>query len=171
MNWWRTQLSCIYHVNAHDEHFLVRILRTYCCRLIQPVKMYVIWYMMWYLEKDMLCKEHIISKDSSFLKRSRRHPFFFWSVWPSSVIQRTRSTWNSFVHLCARQFLRSCTWSYFAIACTIVRTIFLVGPGFEPLALHGIFFVGPGFDSLALQHDLFVGPGFDSRTQLPVSGP
>ncbi len=44
----------------------------------------------------------------------------------------------------------------------IVQTIFLVGPGFEPLALHTIFFVGPGFDSLTLQHDLFVGPGFDS---------
>ena len=36
----------------------------------------------------------------------------------------------------------------------IVRMIFLVGPGFEPLALHMIFFVGPGFDSLTLQHDL-----------------
>ncbi len=52
--------------------------------------------------------------------------------------------------------------SYLAIACTIVRTIFLVGPGSEPLALHTIFFVGPGFDSLTLQHDLLVSPGFDS---------
>ena len=56
----KTQLPCIYHVNGHDEHFLVCILRTYCCRLIQPVKMYVNWYMMWYLKKDMFCKEHIL---------------------------------------------------------------------------------------------------------------
>ncbi len=76
MNWWQTQLSCIYHVNAHDEHFLVRILRTYCCRLIQPVKMYINWYMMWYLKKDMLCKEHIFSDNLSFLKWSVRRPFF-----------------------------------------------------------------------------------------------
>ena len=52
----------------------------------------------------------------------------------------------------------------------LYKQSFLVGPGFEPLALHAIFFVGPGFDSMALQHDLFVGPGFDSRTQSPVSG-
>ena len=73
--------------------------------------------------------------------------------------------------LYAREILRSCARSYLAIACTIVRTIFLVGPGFEPLALHAIFFVGPGFDSLTLQHDLFVGPGFDSRTRSPVFRP
>ncbi len=53
-----TQLSYIYHVNVHDEHFVVCILHMSCCRLIQPVKMYVIWYMMWYLEKDMFSKEH-----------------------------------------------------------------------------------------------------------------
>ena len=64
----------------------------------------------------------------------------------------------------AREILRSRARLHLAIACPIVRTIFLVGPGFEPLALHMIFFVGPGFDSLTLQHDLFVGPGFDSRT-------
>ncbi len=45
-----------------------------------------------------------------------------------------------------------------AIAYTIARVIILIGPGFEPLALHTIYFVGPGFDSLTLQHDLFVGP-------------
>ncbi len=54
----KTQLSCIYHVNVHDEHSLVLILRTSCCRLIHPVKMYINWYMMWYLKKDMFCKEH-----------------------------------------------------------------------------------------------------------------
>ena len=41
-----------------------------------------------------------------------------------------------------------------AIACTIAIAIILVGPGFEPLALHTILLVGPGFDSLTLQHDL-----------------
>ena len=55
---------------------MVCILHTYCWRLIQPVKMYVIWYMMWYLEKDMFCKEHIFSNDLSFLKWSVRRPFY-----------------------------------------------------------------------------------------------
>ena len=71
----------------------------------------------------------------------------------------------------AREILRSSARSYLVIACTIVRTIFLVGPGFEPLVLHVILFVGPGFESLTLQHDLFVGPGFDSRTRSSVLGP
>ncbi len=53
----------------------------------------------------------------------------------------------------------------------IAQMIFLVGPGFKPLALHMIFFVGPGFDSLTLQHDLFVGTGFDSRTRSLVYRP
>ena len=94
----KTQLSCIYHVNAHDEHFLVRILRTYCCRLIQPVKMYVIWYMMWYLEKDMFCKEHDLF--GCFVIFETVCPSsVFQSVWPSSIFQRTHTMWNSFVHV------------------------------------------------------------------------
>ena len=48
------------------------------------------------------------------------------------------------------------------IVCTIIQTIFLVHPGFEPLALHMIIFVGLGFEALPMQHNLFVGPGFDS---------
>ena len=52
--------------------------------------------------------------------------------------------------------------SYLAITCKIVRTIFLVGPGFEPLALHTIYFVGPGFEPLPMQYYLFVGLGFGS---------
>ena len=36
--------------------------------MIQPVKMYINWYMMWYLKKDMFCREHIFSDHSSFLK-------------------------------------------------------------------------------------------------------
>ena len=71
----------------------------------------------------------------------------------------------------AREILRSRARSHLAIACPIVRTIFLVGPGFEPLALHAIFFVGPGFDSLTLQHDLFVGPGFDSLAMIACFRP
>ncbi len=47
--------------------------------------------------------------------------------------------------LYAREILRSCSWSYLAIACTIVQTIFLVG--------------------------LFVGPEFDSQTRSPVFKP
>ena len=49
-----------------------------------------------------------------------------------------------------------------AITCIIVQMIFLIGPGFKPLALHRIYFVGPGFETLPMQHDLFVGPGFNS---------
>ena len=48
--------------------------------------------------------------------------------------------------------------------CMIVRAIFLVGPGFEPLALQHNLSVGTGFEPLPLQHDLFVGPGFNSLT-------
>ena len=98
----------------HDEHFVVRILHTSCWRLIQPVKMYINWYMMWYLKKDMLCKEHIFSNDSSFLKRSVCHPFF----------GRSRRCLSSSGHvphgtrlcLCA-YFVR--TWN-FTIVCAIV---------------------------------------------------
>ena len=71
--------------------------------------MYINWYMMWYLKKDMLCKEYIFLNVLSFLKRSVRRPFFSWSgrrlssifqlIWPSSVVQLIRSTWNLFVHL------------------------------------------------------------------------
>ena len=64
----------------------------------------------------------------------------------------------------AREILRSFAQLYLAIACMIIQTIFLVSPGFEPLALQAIFFVGPGFNSLTLQHDVFVVPGFDSQT-------
>ena len=41
------------------------------------------------------------SDDSSFLKRSVHHPFFFGQSGhrPSSVVRRTRSTWNLFVYL------------------------------------------------------------------------
>ncbi len=44
--------------------------------------------------------------------------------------------------LCAREILRSHARSHLAIACTIAQTIFLIGPGFEPLALHVIDFYG-----------------------------
>ena len=149
--------------------------------------------MMWYLKKICSCREHIFSDHSSFLKRSVRRPFFGRSGRrPSSSRHVPRGS-------------RSCTCAYFARTWnfTIVYAIvfsdrisqsrarsyeqsFLVGPGFEPLALHAIFFVGPGFDSLTLhmiffvgpgfdsltlQHDLFVGPGFDSRTRSPVFRP
>ena len=95
-----------------------------------------------------------------------------------AVVRRPADTFHvELVRACARilyarEILRSCArWYYLAIACTIVRTIFLVGPGFKHLALHAIFFVGPGFDSLTLQHDLFVGPGFNSRSRSPVFRP
>ncbi len=178
MNWWQTQLSCIYHVNVHNKYFVVYVLHVSCCRLIQPVEMYTNCYMMWYLKKDMFCKEHIFSDNLPFLKRSVRHPFCSRSGRrPSSSRHVPRGS-------------RSCTCAYFIrtwnfrIVYAIVfsdrisrsrarsyERSFLVGPGFEPLALHAIFFVGPGFDSLTLQHNLFVDPGFDSRTRSPVFRP
>ena len=42
----------------------------------------------------------------------------------------------------ARKILRSCVQSHLAIACTIKQTIFLVGLGFEPLAMDAIYFCG-----------------------------
>ena len=157
----------------HDEHFVVRILHTSCCRLIQPLKMYVIWYMMWYLEKDMFCKEHIFSDWC----------IIFRTVCPSSVsvglaVVRHPSDTFHVELVCASVHIFVCV-LIFTIACRIVfsnrvhdcMNNLFVGPGFEPLALHTIFFVGPGFDSLTLQHDLFVGPGFDSWTRSPVSVP
>ena len=39
--------------------FVVCFLHASCSRLIQPVEVYINWYMMCYLKKDMFCKEHI----------------------------------------------------------------------------------------------------------------
>ncbi len=78
--------------------FVVRILHTSCCRLIQPVKMYTNWYMMWYLKKDMFCREHTFFRWFVIFKMVCPSSVFR-LVWPSSVVQQTRSMWNSFVHL------------------------------------------------------------------------
>ncbi len=110
---------------------------------------------------------------ASFFEWSGRHPFLV----GLAIVRHPADRFHmELVCACARisyarEILRSCARSYSAIACMIVRTIFLVGPGFEPLALHMIFFLGPGFDSLTLQHDLFVGPGFDSQNRSPVFRP
>ena len=47
--------------------FVVCFLHASCSRLIQPVEVYTNWYMMWYLKKDMICREHIFLTDASFL--------------------------------------------------------------------------------------------------------
>ena len=125
--------------------FVVRILHMSCCRLIQPVKMYTNWYMMWYLTKDMFCKEHnlfgwfVIFKtvclSSVFLVglANVRHPADTFHV--ELVRASARISY-------AREILRSCARLYLAIACTIVQTIFSGDPGFKPLALHAIYFCG-----------------------------
>ena len=106
-------------------------------------KMHINWYMMWYLKKDMFCKEHDLFWWFVIFKMVCLSSVF-WLVWPSSIIQRTHSTWNSFVHLrvfsYAREILHSCAPSHLAIACMIAQTIFSGGPGFELLALHTIDF-------------------------------
>ncbi len=175
----KTHLSCIYLVNVHDKYFVVHILHVSCCRLIQLVELYTNWYMMWCLKKDKFCKEHIFLANASFLKRSVRHPFFSrsgrcLSVWSSSIIQQTCSTWNLFVHL--HVFVRTLIFTIvcaivLAIACRSYKWSFWSVQGSNSWPCSTIFSEGPGADSLTLQHDLFVGPVFNSQTQLPVSGP
>ena len=149
--------------------FVVRILHTSCCRLIQPVKMYAIWYMMWYLEKDMFCKEHIFSNDLSFLKRSVHHPFFGRSGRRPSSSGHVPRGIRSCICMC---FVR--TWN-FTIACAIafsdrvhdrMNDLFQSVQGLNPWPCRWSIFMGPGFESLPVQHDLFVGPGFDSLARI-----
>ena len=129
--------------------FVVCFLPVSCNRLIQPVKVYINWYMIWYLQNNMFCREHIFFDWCIiFLNSLSIVRFFFgWSghhslVWPSSVIQLTCSTWKLFV--CSTHvFLRM-------LVLTIVRAIISVGPGFDPLDLQHNLFVGPGFNFLAL---------------------
>ncbi len=70
----------------------------------------------------------------------------FWSVWLSSVVQRTHSTWNLYVHLHVFRvhvkFYDHVHNRILAISCMIVQIIFSIGPVFEPLALHVIDFYG-----------------------------
>ena len=78
----------------------------------------------------------------------------FKMVWSSSVFGRSVHRPSSSGHVphgtrscicsvsCTREILQSRARSHLAIACTIARTIFLIGPGFEPLALHLIDFYG-----------------------------
>ena len=49
--------------------------------------------------------------------------------------------------------------------------IFLVGPGFEPLALQHDLSLGTRFEPLPLQHDLFVCAGFDSLALIAIFRP
>ena len=121
--------------------FVVCFLHASCSRLIQTVEVYINWYMMWYLK----CRKHIFFNwciifltvsQSSIFGRSVHHPL----VWPSSVIHRTCSMWNLFVHsVCTLIFTIICA-IILAIVCMIACTIFFVGPGFEPLALHHSLF-------------------------------
>ena len=84
----------------------------------------------------------------------------FRSIWPSSVslavvrhpvdmfhMELVRASARVFVHMLIFTIVHAIA---LAIACTIVRMIFLVGPGFEPLPVQHDYFVGPGFSSLAL---------------------
>ena len=160
MNWWQNKviilLSCIC---AWWIFFVVCFLKASCSRLIQPVEVYIYWYMMWYLKKDMFCREHIFLNDASFLKWSVWHNFFgqaghYPLVCLLSVIQRTCSTWKSFacsvhdfIHTVVLTIVRANVW---ASMCRKIHMIIFVGPGFKPLTLQHNLFVGPGFDSLAL---------------------
>ena len=126
---------------------------------------YINWYMMCYLKK--ICSEEKISflTDASFFWMVCPLSFFGQSghcllVWPSSIVHRTCSMWILFMHS-EHAFVQMLV---LRIVCAIVETIMC-------MIIHMIFLVGLGFEPLALQHDLFVGPGFDSWTRSPVSGP
>ena len=99
----------------------------------------------------MFCREHIFLDMHHFLNDLFVIHFFGWSdhrpvVLLSSVIQQTCSTWKSFVHsmnvfvlMLVLMIVHAIVW---AIMCRIICTIFLVGPGFEPLALqHNLLWV------------------------------
>ena len=167
--------------HSHHTFIMYFCIKNTCCE----VKYFDAKYFLWcevFLQSTSCDVKYFDAKYLSISTRSTFCDVFLWKtthIWffGLAVVRRPADTFHvelvraSARILYAREILRSCARSYLAIACTIVRTNFLVGPGFEPLALHAIFFVGPGFDSLTLQHDLFVGPGFDSWTQSPVSGP
>ncbi len=133
----------MYHLKVHDEYFVVCVLQVSCSRLIQPVEVYTNWYMMWYLKT--ICSARNISFQLMNLFNTVCPSFiFFWSVWPSSVIQRTHSTWNWFMNsacafVCMLVLMIVCM-ILWAIVCPIVCKIFLLGPGFEPLtSLYDLF--------------------------------
>ena len=140
--------------------FLVCFPQVSCTRLIQPVEVYISWYMMWYLKKIFSAGNISFSTDASFFEQSVHCPFFVQSVHhplvcPLSIIQQTCSMSKSFVH---STHVFVCT-LVLAIACVIVCTI---------MCICKISLIGPGIKPLTFQRKLFVGPGFDSQAQSPV---
>ena len=119
--------------------FVVCFLQVSCSRLIQPVEVYINWYMMWYFKKDMFCREHIFFDWC----------IIFWTVCPSSVFGRSDHCLSSTRHVpcgtclcikCARLFSWLYAWSYWQSCARSYTQSFFVGPGFEPLALHHSLF-------------------------------
>ena len=112
--------------------FLVCFLHVSCSRLIQPVEVYINWYMMWY---QKICSAGNISllTDASFFERSVHCLLFGWSghhssVWSLSIIHRTRSKCNLFVHsvhafVCTLIFM-IVRMIVLTIVCTIVCMLF-----------------------------------------------
>ncbi len=155
------------------NNFVIRILHTSCCRLIQPVKMYVIWYMMWYLEQDMFCKEHIFSDWCIIFEWSVHHPFLV----GLAIVHRPLDMFHVEL-VCASACILVRT-LIFTIVRMIVfsdcfhdRTNDLFGWSrvWTPdLALD--LFCGSRVRFYDLAAWSFLGPGFYSRTQSPVSGP
>ena len=136
----KTQLSCIYHVNLHDEYIYSMFLQVSCSRLIQPVEVYINWYIMWYLKKDMFCREHIIFDWCIIFWTVCPSSIFGWSghhllVGHLSIIQLTHSTSRSF--MC----------SVHAVIC-LIHTMFWQVRGLISWPHSMILFVGPGFNPL-----------------------
>ncbi len=79
----KTQLSCIYHVNVHNEYFCsmfstcILQLADSTCRSLHNS------YMMWYLKE--ICSAGNISFLTGASFSNDLSVIGFWSVWPSSI--------------------------------------------------------------------------------------
>ncbi len=104
-----------------------------------------------------------------------------WTVWPSSVIRWTRSTWKMHANCIFRaQCVHDLYYFTCAICCILhartVHDLYLICAQYvRDLCIflrssRARCFVGPGFEPLTMQHDLFTGPRFNSRAWLSVSG-
>ncbi len=126
----------------------------YCCRLIQPVKRYKNWYMMWYLEQDKFCREHIFSDWCIIFEQSVRHPVLV----SLAVIHHPPDTFHvELVCASAHIFVRT-------LIFTIVRAIIFSNPMHD--CMHNRtndLFGRSRVRTPGLAHDLFCG----SRVRFP----
>ena len=103
----------------------------------------------------MLCKEHIFLVDASLLKQSVRRLFLV----GLAIVYHPAGTFHvelicASVRVFVCMLILTITGAIvLVITCTIIRTIFLVGLGFEPCPCSMIFSEGLRSEPLPLQHD------------------